>query len=190
MACAYLQPSCFDGHFGSPFGGSLTNQLTWEICEFGTDPEYRPSVKLAAHHGSSWPQLASPAVNADAAAAAEEAALEGPSAKCAAAEEIPQAEVSGWVASVASFFCSWELVSFASAWYFSFCSLEFVDSMLPLLPRLPRSLTSTLEGPAAEVCSFRMRRANYWPWTRISDTRRKEGRAWSSCTGDVSYTFR
>lgn len=49
--------------------------------------------------------------------------------------------------------------------------------MLPLLPRLPRSLTSTLEGPAAEVCSFWMRRANYWPWTRISNTRRKEGRA-------------
>ena len=171
MACAYLQPSCFDGHFGSPFGGSLINQSTWEICEFGTDPEYRPSVKLAAHHGSSWPQLASPAVNADAAAAAEEAALEGPSAKCAAAEEIPQAEVSGWVASAENLFLSLLHV------FFSFCSPEFVDSMLPLLPQLPQSVTSTLEGRAAEVCSFWMRRANYWPWTRISDTRRKEGRA-------------
>jgi len=40
---------------------------------------------------SFWQSIWSPAVNADAAAAAEEAALEGPSAKCAAAEEIPQA---------------------------------------------------------------------------------------------------
>ena len=112
MACAYLQPSCFDGHFGSPFGGSLINQMTLEICKFGTDPQStdHASVKLAAHHGSSWPQLASPAVNADAAAAAEEAALEGPSAKCAAAEEIPQAIRSLWMSCL--LFWSWECVLF------------------------------------------------------------------------------